>query len=143
MNEHRNLPLVQQQTAIEREPGFQSLKSQEQLRIHNLVTRLNTMPPEQRQRTLERTEAMERLTPPQRQQVRNAMAALGSLPEERHRIVARTFYALRDMPDGRREMYMNSPQFRAQFNDPERAALQNLLNVAPIYPPLQPGAQQR
>ena len=109
MESHRNLPLSQQQNALEAEPGFRELKPQEQQRMRNLVTRLNTMPPEQRQRTIARTEWMERLQPVQRQQVRGAMAQLGSLPPERARAVGRLFRSLQSMPQSERQNYLNSP----------------------------------
>ena len=138
MESHRNLPLSQQQSALEAEPGFHELKPQEQQRMRNLVTRLNSMPPEQRQRTIARTEWMERLQPVQRQQVRGAMAQLGSLPPGRARAVGRLFRSLQSMPEGERQNYLNSPQFRGEYNDQERATLGNLLTVAPLIPPPAP-----
>jgi len=137
MEGHRNLPLAEQQRALDNEPGFRSLKPEEQQQLHQRLTQLNNMAPEQRQKLLERTEAMERLAPVQRQQVRTAMAQLGSIPEERRHIVSRQFYQLRDMPPSQRQAYLNSPQYHSQFNDQERGAISGLLNVTPIYPPLQ------
>ena len=141
MEGHRTLPLAEQQRALENEPGFRSLKPQEQQQLHQRLTQLNNMPAEQRQKLLERTEAMERLAPVQRQQVRAAMGQLGSIPEERRHIVSRQFYLLRDLPDAQRKSYLNSPQYQNQFNVQERDAIGGLLNVTPIYPPLQ--AQSR
>ena len=140
MESHRNLPLSQQQSALEAEPGFHELKPQEQQRMRNLVTRLNTMPPDQRQRAIARTEWMERLQPAQRQQVRSAMAQLGGLPPERAHAVGRLFRSLQTMPEPERQGYLNSPQFRAQYTDQERATLFNLMSVAPLIPPPVPGA---
>ena len=100
------------------------------------------MAPDQRQRLLERTEAMERLAPVQRQQVRNAMAELGSIPEERRHVVSRQFYQLRDMAPEQRQAYMNSQQYQGQFNEQERGAISSLLNVTPIYAPLQAQSPQ-
>ncbi len=143
MEAHRNLPLAQQQRALENEPGFRSYSPQEQQRMRDRLTQLNAMPPQQRQKVIERTEAMERLAPPQRQQVRNAMAQLGNLPEDRRHVVSRTFYQLRDLPPQQRQAYMNSPQFRGQFSDQERGAISGLLEITPLYPPLQGPAQPR
>jgi hypothetical protein len=137
MQAHRNMPLPEQQRALDNEPGFRSLPPQEQQRLHDRLTQLNNMPPQQREKVLERNEAMERLAPPQRQQVRNAMAQLGSLPEDRRHAVSRTFYQLRDIPPAQRQAYMNSPQFRNQFSDQERGALNGLFQITPIWPPLQ------
>jgi hypothetical protein len=142
MDSHRNLPLDQQQRALAAEPGFRQLQPDEQARIHNRLEQLNTMSPEQRQRVIARTEAMERLSPPQRLQVRGALKDLGALPEDRRRLVARTFRGLRDLPPGQQQAYLNGPQLRSQFSEPERATLYNLLTVAP-YLPTPPAQQQR
>jgi hypothetical protein len=137
METHRNLPLAEQQRALENEPGFHSLPALDQERMHARLSQLNGMNPVQREKMLERTEAMERLAPPQRQQVRAAMAQVGSLPEDRRHAVSRTFYQVRDMPPAQRQTYLNSPQFHAQFNDQERTAIHGLLDISPIYAPLQ------
>lgn len=142
MEVHRNLPLAEQQRALDNEPGFKTLNPQLQQQLHQRLTQLNGMAPEQRQRLLERTEAMERLAPVQRQQVRNAMAELGSIPEERRHIVSREFYQLRDMTPEQRQAYMNSAQYQGQFNEQERGAISSLLNVTPIYAPLQAQSNQ-
>ena len=137
---HRNLSPEQQHSALEAEPGFRQLRPEEQQRMHNLVTRLNSMSPEQRQRTIARTEWMEHLAPQQRQQVRSAMAQLGSLPPDRSYAVGRAFRSIEAMPPVERQAYMDSPQFRGQFNDQERGTLNNLLSVSPLLPPANLGA---
>ena len=77
MEAHSNLPLAQQHQALENEPGFKGLQPAEQERLHNQLTKLNSMPPAQRDRRIRYDETMERLAPPQRQQVRNALGQLG------------------------------------------------------------------
>ncbi len=134
MSSHGNLPLAQQQRALEQEPGFQQLRPEVQQHLHDQVTRLNNMTPERRQQAIANTEAMERLTPDQRQQIRSAAGQLGTLPEDRRRAVARAFRDLRSMPDAQRQTYLNSPQFRGQFNDQERDTLNHLLTVSPFLP---------
>ncbi len=135
MDAHRALSPAQQHTALEAEPGFRDLKPEEQQRLHNQLTRLDKMPPQQQRMVIQRNEAMERLSVPQRQQVRAAAQQLGSLPQDRIPVVARTFRMLRDMPEEQRRAYVNSPQYRSQFNDQERSVLGNLVNIAPLLPP--------
>jgi hypothetical protein len=134
MDRHSNLPLAEQQRALEREPGFRDLPSQTQQRMLDRLTQLNGMSPEQRRRIIEHTEAMERLTLPQRQQVRGALQQLGGLPEDRRRLVARAFRDLREMPPPQRQATFNSERFRGQFTDQERDTLSNLLAVEPYIP---------
>ncbi|MBB5315358.1 DUF3106 domain-containing protein [Tunturibacter empetritectus] len=138
MNRHSNLPLAEQQRALENEPGFRDLPLPTQQRMRDRLTQLNNMSPEQRQRILDRTEAMERLTLPQRQQVRGAMQQLGGLPEDRRRLVARAFRDLREMPQPQRQAILDSDRFRGQFSDQERSTLSNLLAVEPYLPVRRP-----
>jgi hypothetical protein len=131
MDRHNNLPLAEQQRALEKEPGFRDLPPQTQQRMHDRITQLNNMTPEQRRRTLEHTEAMEHLTPPQRQQFRGALEQYRGLPEDRRRLVARAFRDLREMPQPQRQAILNSDRFRGQFSDQERNTLSGLLAVEP------------
>jgi hypothetical protein len=138
MDRHSNLPLAEQQRALENEPGFRDLPPPTQQRMLDRLTQLNNMSPEQRRRIMDRTEAMERLTPPQRQQVRGAMQQLGGLPEDRRRLVARAFRDLREMPQPQRQAILDSDRFRGQFSDQERSTLSNLLAVEPYLPVQRP-----
>ena len=134
MDRHSNLPLEQQQRALQNEPGFHDLPQQTQQRMLDRLSRLNNMPPDQRRRILEHNEALEHLNPAQRQQVRGAMQQLGALPTDRRRAVAHAFRDLRDMPASQRQATLNSDNFRSQFSDSERGTLSNLLAVEPLLP---------
>jgi hypothetical protein len=138
MERHGNLPLEQQQRALESEPGFRDLPAETQQRMRDSLTKLNNMSPEQRRRALARTEAMEHLTPQQRQQVRGALGQLGSLPMDRRRLVARAWRDLREMPEPQRQSILNSDRFRSQFSDQERGTISNLLAVEPYLPVQKP-----
>ncbi len=138
MERHNNLPLSDQQRALESEPGFRDLPPQTQQRMRDRLTQLNSMPPEQRRRILEHTERMEHLTPPQRQQVRGALDQYRGLPEDRRRLVARAFRDLREMPQPQRQAILNSDRFRGQFSDQERNTISDLLAVEPYLPVKRP-----
>ena len=138
MDRHSNMPLEQQQRALQNEPGFHDLPQQTQQRMLDHLSRLNSMPPDQRRRVLERNEALEHLTPGQRQQFLGAMQQLGALPPDRRRVVARAFRDLRDMPPSQRQATLNSESFRGQFSDTERGTLSNLLTVEPLLPVQRP-----
>jgi transposase-like protein len=134
MDRHSNLPLAEQQRALENEPGFRDLPPQTQQAMRNRLTQLNNMTPEQRRRMIEHTEAIEHLSPQQRQQVRTATEQYQGLPEDRRRLVARAFRDLREMPQPQRQALMNSDHFRSQFSDQERTMLSSLLTVEPYIP---------
>jgi Protein of unknown function (DUF3106) len=134
MERHSNMPLADQQHALENEPGFRDLPPQTQQAMRDRLTQLNNMSPEQRRRMIEHTEVMEKLTPQQRRQFRTATEEYRSLPEDRRRLVARAFRDLREMPLPQRQALMNQDRFRSQFSDQERNTLTNLLAVEPYLP---------
>lgn len=138
MDRHSNLPLAEQQRALENEPGFRDLPPPTQQRMRDRLTQLNSMSPEQRRRILQRTEEMEHLSPPQRQQVRGALSQYHELPPDRRRLVARAFRDLREMPPPQRQAILNQDRFRSQFSDQERNTLSNLLAVEPYLPVQRP-----
>lgn len=134
MERHSNMPLADQQRALESEPGFRDLPPQTQQAMRDRLTQLNNMSPEQRRRMIDHTEVMEKLTPQQRQQFRTATEQYRELPEDRRRLVARAFRDLREMPVPQRQAILNSDHFRSQFSDQERGTLSNLLAVEPYLP---------
>lgn len=138
MNRHSNLPVPDQQRALEREPGFRDLAPQVQQRMRDRLTQLNNMPPQQRQHVLERAEAMEHLAPEQRQRVRGTMQQLSGLPEDRRRAVARAFRELRNLPPEQRQQAIDSGRFSSDFSPEERSTLTNLNAVEPLLPPAPP-----
>jgi hypothetical protein len=131
MEQHRNLPLADQQRALENEPGFRNLPQPEQTQLQNRLRQLNSMPAEQRQAAIAHTEAMERLQPKDRQAVRSTMSELGSMREDRRAAVARVFHNTLAMTPQQRQAYLNSPQFRSQYSDNERETLNHLLQIQP------------
>lgn len=134
MANHSNLPLQEQQRALEQLPGFHELPPQTQQRYRDLQAHLNNMNPQQRARMLDRNEALERLTPQQRQQYRDAVQRLTALPIPRRRFMARAILDLREMPPQQREQKLNSPDFAGQFSPDERSTIRTLLTAEP-YPP--------
>ena len=138
MSHHSNLPVSDQQRALEREPGFRDLSPQVQQRMRDRLTQLNNMSPQQRQHVLDRAEAMEHLAPEQRQRVRGTMQQLSSLPEDRRRVVARAFRELRNLPPEQRQQALNSGRFVSDFSPEERSTLNNLNAVEPLLPPPPP-----
>ena len=134
MDRHSEMPLDQQQKALEKEPGFHELPSETQQRMRDRLTQLNSMPTDQRRRVLERNEAIANLSPPQRQQFRGAMQQFSSLPTDRRKQVARAFRELREVPEGQRQAALSSDRYRGQFSDQERGTLSSLLAVEPYLP---------
>ncbi|MDP9038703.1 MAG: DUF3106 domain-containing protein [Acidobacteriota bacterium] len=131
MERHRELPLTEQQRALEHEPGFHELPSETQQHMRDRLAQLNTMTPQQRDRILERNEALERMSAPERQQYRSAVQSFATMSPDRRRLVARAVLDLRAMPPDQRQSVMTSDRFRGQFSDAERATLGSLLSAEP------------
>ena len=142
MERHRDLPLNEQQKALETEPGFHDLPAQTQQRMRDRLAQLNTMTPQQRDRILERNEALERMSLPERQQYRSAVQNFATLPPDRRRLMARAVIDLRAMPPDQRQAVINSDRFRGQFSDNERSTLSSLLSAEPYQAAPQGQAQQ-
>ena len=139
MASHSNLPLAEQQRALEDLPGFHELPPQTQQHYRDQLARFNSMTPQQRARMLERNEALEHMTPPQRQQWNSAMQQLSTLPAPRRQVMVRAILDLREMPSEQRQSTLNSPAFRAQFSDRELSMLSTILTAEPYIPhPLTP-----
>ena len=134
MNQHAGLTPEQQQTALEREPGFHDLPTQTQQRMRERLSQLDSMPPAQRSRVIQRTEAMERLTPDQRGEVRHAMSQLSDLPPERRHAVERTFRSMRLLTPQQQSVYLQNPAVRGAFSEREFVALNSLIGVSPLLP---------
>ncbi len=142
MARHSEMPLADQQKALESDPGSPNLPAETQQRLRDRLTQLNNMPPEQRRRLLERNEAIANMSVAQRQQFRGAMQQFSSLPQDRRRLVGRAFRDLREMPEPQRQALMSSDRFRTQFSDEERSTLNNLLAVEPYIPVKKPNDPQ-
>jgi hypothetical protein len=139
MANHSNLPLAEQQRALEDLPGFHELPPQTQQHYRDQLARLNSMTPQQRSRMLERNEALERMTPRQRQQWNAAMQQLSTLPNPRRLVLVRAILDLREMPSEQRQTTLDSPAFRAQFSGSEFSMLSTILTAEPYIPhPLTP-----
>jgi chemotaxis regulatin CheY-phosphate phosphatase CheZ len=134
LQRHGNLPLDQQEKALQSEPGFNRLTPETQQKLLDRLRQINHMPPNQRQRTVDRIEAMEHLTPQMRQQVRASVQQFHALPADRQRLVKKAFRDLREYPPEQRATMMNSSQFQAQFTPQERTILGNILTVEPYQP---------
>jgi Protein of unknown function (DUF3106) len=134
LQSHSGESFASQEQSLRQEPGFSRLPQPQQQRLIDRLHQLDTMPAQRRERTLGRIENLERLSPDRRQQVRNSAQELSNMPEERKQQIRSAFRGLRDLPPQQRQQQLDSPAFRAQYNDHERQILGNLLSVEPYQP---------
>jgi hypothetical protein len=130
---HRDMPVAEQQKALQSDPTFQKLAPQQQQRLENRLTHLNSMPPQQQQRLLNRAEVWEHLSTGQRAQVRQLHTQMQALPPDRQRMMKTAIGDLRAMPPDQREKVLNSPRFQSMFSDQERNMLRDTAKL-PLAP---------
>jgi hypothetical protein len=137
LNQHRNVPVQQQEQILRSNPNFNRLPPETQQRMVQQLHNLNQMSEPQRERTLARGEMLERMSPQQQMQVRQAGRRLTALPPERQIMVKRAFQDLSHVPLDQRDTVLNSARYQNNFSPDERDILGNLLRAEPYEPPHQ------
>jgi hypothetical protein len=128
LNNHRNLPVQDQERMLRNDPSFRRLPGGEQERVMNQLHQVNQMPDAQRERRLARAENLERLSPEDRAQVAQSARRWTTLPADRQTMMRNAF---RDL----RSVVLNSSRYQGQFSPEERGILSNMLRVEPYAPP--------
>jgi hypothetical protein len=135
LNQHRNLPIQQQEQLLRNDPNFNRLPPATQQRLTQQLREVNQLPEEQRERRLARSEMLERLSPQDQSQFRQAGRRLSALPPDRQVMVTRAFQDLRSVPLDQRDTVLNSARYQNNLSPDERNILSNLLRAEPYEPP--------
>ena len=133
LKSHRELPLADQQKALQSDPQFRRLAPQQQQRLENRLQHFNSLPPEEQQRRLNRIETWEHLTPPQKQQARQLASQWQQMPQDRRQAMKSAIGDLRAMPPDQREQVLNSDRYRGMFTEQERNMLRETTKL-PLAP---------
>jgi hypothetical protein len=128
---HKDLPLDQQEKALENDPAFNRRSPQVQAQLKERLRKFNSLPPEQKDKALRNMEYWEKLTPEQKEQVRQAHQHMETLPVERKVMVRKALRHLRQMSPNERQQEFQSEQFKSTFSDQEQAILKNLAEINP------------
>ncbi len=135
LNQHRDLPLQQQEQLLRKDPSFNRLPQNTQQRLMQQLHNVEQMPQAQRDRRLARTENLERLSPQQRAQVQEAGRQWTQLPADRQTAMRNAFRNLRSVPPDQRSMVLDSGQYQRAFSPEERGILSKMLSVEPYQTP--------
>lgn len=135
LNQHRNVPVQDQERMLRNDPTFNRLPQGDQQRLMRQLNRVDQMPEARRNRTLARAEALERLSPQERAQVSASVRAWRTLPPDRQGIMKNAFHDLSSVPPDQRQTVLNSARYQNQFSPEERGILSNMLRVEPYEPP--------
>lgn len=131
LQSHKNLPLDQQEKALERDPNFKKLPPDRQAALRDRLRKFNSLPPEQRDLALKRMNFWASLTREQRQQLRDANQKLQGLPQDRRVAIHKALRHLRQMDPQHRQQVMESDRFKASFSDQEQGILKQLATINP------------
>lgn len=135
LDQHRNLPMAEQERQLRSDPSFSRLSPNVQQRLVQQLHQVNGMTPDQQQRRAARVEMLENLTPQERMQVRASQQRWASLPPDRQQQVRRAFHDLGAVPPEQRQMVLNSGRYQGAFTPEERGILNDLLRVEPYRHP--------
>jgi uncharacterized protein DUF3106 len=133
LESHKNLPLDQQEKALERDPNFQKLSPDRQAALKERLRKFNSLPREQRDRSLQRLDFWSSLTHDQREQIRDANQKMQALPQDRKVAVHSALRRLRLMDPAQRQQVFESDRFRSTFSPQEQEILKQLSNINPPF----------
>ncbi len=134
LNQHRNVPVQDQERMLSNDPAFRRLPSGDQQRLTQQLQQVNRLPEAQRERRLERNEMLERLSPDDRMSLNRSGRAWAALPQDRQAIMKQAFQNLRGVPLDQRQTVLNSARYQGTFSPQERGILSDFLKVEPYEP---------
>jgi hypothetical protein len=131
LNQHRNLPVQDQERLLRSDPSFNRQPPQVQQRLLQQLHQVDQMPEDVRQRRLARNEMLERLSPQEQMQVTVSSRRWGALPPDRQAMMRNAFRDLRSVPLDQRATVLNSARYQGVFSPEERGILSDMLRVEP------------
>ena len=134
LQQHKGLPVQQQEQMLRSDPSFRQLGPVAQQRLVQQLRQVDQLPAEQRERRLARAETIEHLTPQQRMQVNQASQSFSGLAPDRQVLVRRAFRDLRSVPQDQRGTVLNSARYQGVFTPDERNILSGFLLAEPYAP---------
>ncbi len=132
---HKDLPLDQQEKALENDPAFKRLTPDRQSALKERLRKFNNLTPEQRDLAVKRMNYFASLSKDQRQTLRDANEKLQALPPERRVAIHKALRHLRQMDPQQRAEVLQSDRFKSTFSDQEQGILKELANINPPEAP--------
>ncbi len=134
LNQHRNLPVQQQEQMLRSDPSFRRLPPGEQQRVVQQLRQVDQLTPQEQQRRAARVEMLEKLSPQEQMQINLSARRWGTLPVDRQALMKNAFRDLRAVPPEQRPTVLDSAGFQAAFSPEERGILSDMLRVEPYQP---------
>jgi hypothetical protein len=124
----------QRQHALESDPTFKKLPSNQQQRYRTQLNQFSNKSPQEQQRVINRMDAWDHLSPQQKEQARTTYGQLKAMPADRQQQVNAAFRRLRAMPPSAREQVMNSPEFQSRYSEQERGVIKSMTDINSSLP---------
>ena len=134
LNQHRGLPVQEQERMLRNDPSFYRLPPADQQRLIQQLHQVNQLPEDQRERRLARAEALEHMSSQDRMNLNLSGRRLAALPPDCQALVSHAFRDLRSVPPEQRQMVLNSARYQGVFSPEERGILSDFLRVEPYEP---------
>jgi hypothetical protein len=134
LNQHRSLPVQEQERMLRNDPAFRRLSPADQQRVVEQLHQVNQLSEEQRQRRVARNEMLEHLSTQDRLRINDSARRWVALPVDRQSLMKRAFKDLRSVPLDQRQTVLNSARYQGVFSPEERGILSDLLRVEPFEP---------
>jgi hypothetical protein len=134
LNDHRNLPVQDQERILRSDPSFKRIPPADQQRLVQQLHQVNQLTEEQRQLRLQRMENLERLSPQQRMQINISQRRWATLQPDRQALMKNAFRDLRSVPVEQRPTVLNSSRYQGVFSPEERGILSDMLRIEPYQP---------
>lgn len=135
LNEHRGVPVQDQERMLRSDPSFDRLPPSDQQRLMQQLHQVNQMPEQQRERRLARAELLEHMSPQDRMAANLAGRRWRTLPPNRQALMGNAFRDLSAVPPDQRQMVLNSSRYQNTFSPEERGILTDVLRAEPYQPP--------
>jgi len=134
LDQHRNLPVQEQERQLRSDSEFRRLSSADQKRVMQQLHQVNQLTDEQRQRRLARADMIEHLPPQDQARINRSARRWTELPPERQAQMKSAFHDMRAVPLDQRQTMLNSAHYKNAFKHEELGILSDLLRVEPYQP---------
>jgi len=133
LRRYKGLPPKEQDRALQNDPGFRRMTSEQQKRLRQQLHYFASLPPQEQQRIVDNMDRWAHLTPEQKHQAREVFGRMQHILPERRPMVRTAIRNLSAMPPERREEVINSNRFQKMFSPEEREVMRAAVRL-PLAP---------
>jgi hypothetical protein len=134
LEQHRNLPVQEQERLLRNDSEFRRLSSTDQRRVLQQLHQVSQLTDEQRQRRLARAQMLALLPRQEQMRINHSALRWTELPPERQAQMKSAFHDLRAVPVDQRPTMLNSARYKSTFTSEELGILSDMLRVEPYQP---------